>query len=196
MHHTAAMSVRDLRPMAFDVVLAGKHCGSSHAALADTDRSYCHWVINAPLLPRSLLPLKIWLKKTHGGVLPCGKYKGAFFSEIHCDHPEYCLWVCELSDPSPPMLDFQKYVFKREESASEAVAKQEQPAAKRARGQPDRERSTPSSSMDCKVCFDRQIEALFVPCRHLVCCGTCAALSETCPVCRGKVSEILRVFLG
>ena len=184
--------------MAFDVVLAGKHCGSSHASVAEADRSYCHWVINAPLLPRSLLPLKIWLKKTHGGVLPCGKYKGAFFSEIHCDHPEYCLWVCELSDPSPPMLDFQKYVFKREESATMAVAKEQQPAAKRARGTPEGERSTPSSSMDCKVCFDRQIDVLFIPCKHLVCCSTCAAaaLSKTCPVCRGHVSETLRVFPG
>ena len=183
--------------MALDVVLAGKHCGSSHAAVADADRSYCHWVMNTALLPRSLLPFKTWLKRIHGGVLPCGKYKNGFYSEIYRDHAEYALWVFELSDPSQPMLDFQKYVFKREEAAaSEAVPNEEQPAAKRARGLPDRDRSTPAQSLDCKVCFDRQIDVLFIPCRHLVCCATCAALSKTCPVCRGHVSETLKVFPG
>jgi hypothetical protein len=183
--------------MALDVVLAGKHNGSTHAAVAETDRSYCHWVINAAMLPRSLLPFKTWLKNTHGGVLPCGKYKNGFYSEIYRDHAEYALWVIELLDPSSPLLEFQKYVFKREEAAaSETVPKEEQPAAKRARGPPDKERPTPTTSMDCKVCFDRQIDVLFIPCRHLVCCATCAALSKTCPVCRGHVSETLRVFPG
>lgn len=183
--------------MALDVVLAGKHNGSSHAAVAEADRSYCHWVMNAVMLPRSLLPFKAWLKRTHGGVLPCGKYKHGFYSDIHRDHPEYALWCCELSDPSPAMLDFQKYVFKREEVVSEAVAKEpQQPAAKRARGPLQRDRSTPTTSMDCKVCFDSQIDVLFIPCRHLVCCAKCAALSKTCPVCRGQVSETLKVFPG
>ena len=50
--------------MALDVVLAGKHNGSTHAAVAETDRSYCHWVMNAAMLPRSLLPFKTWLKRT------------------------------------------------------------------------------------------------------------------------------------
>jgi hypothetical protein len=120
-----------------------------------------------------------------------------FYSDIHRDHPEYALWCCELLDPSQPLLDFQKYVFKREAAAaSETVPEEQQPAAKRARGPPDREQSTPTTSMDCKVCFDRQIDVLFIPCRHLVCCATCAALSKTCPVCRGHVSETLRVFAG
>ena len=181
---------------ALDAVLIGKHFGSSHAVVADADRSYCHWVINATSLPRSLKPFREWLRRTHGGVLPCGKYRNGFYSEIHRDHPEYAFWACELKDPSGALLDFQKYVFKREESATEAVAKEQQPVAKRARGTPEGERSTPSSSMDCKVCFDRQIDVLFIPCKHLVCCATCAALSKTCPVCRGHVFETLRVFPG
>ena len=112
--------------MALYVVLAGKHCGSSHAAVADDDRLYCHWYINTERLPRSMLPFKTWLKRTHGGVLPCGKYKNGFYSEIYRDHAEYALWCCDLLDPSQPLLDFQKYVFKREEAAaSETVPKEE-----------------------------------------------------------------------
>ena len=120
---------------ALDAVLIGKHFGSSHAVVADADRSYCHWVINATSLPRSLKPFREWLRRTYGGVLPCGKYRNGFYSEIHRDHPEYAFWACELKDPSGALLDFQKYVRKREETASEDAAP-EQPPPKRARGPP------------------------------------------------------------
>ena len=76
--------------MALDVVLAGKHNGSTHAAVAETDRSYCHWVMNAAMLPRSLLPFKTWLKRTHGGVLPCGKYKNGFLCTPYGHGGPYC----------------------------------------------------------------------------------------------------------
>ena len=71
-----------------DHILIGRYCGKSHAEVAEADRSYCSWVIGARSLPRSLMPFKTWLKQTHGGVLPYGKYKNAFFSEILCEHPE------------------------------------------------------------------------------------------------------------
>ena len=126
-----------------------------------------------------------------------GRGAHGFYSDIHREHPEYALWCCELLDPSQPLFDFQQYVFKREAAAASEAPNEQQPASKRARGPQDRKESTqPTTSMDCKVCFDRQIEVLFIPCKHLVCCATCAALSKTCPVCRGQVSETLRVFPG
>ena len=63
---------------ALDIVLVGKYHGCTHAAVAEADRSYCAWVASAASLPRSLLPFKMWLKRTHGGVLPYGKYKNRF----------------------------------------------------------------------------------------------------------------------
>ena len=153
---------------------------------------YCHTFTykHSDVADRTALP--------HCHMAVGGRGAHGFYSDIHREHPEYALWCCELLDPSQPLLDFQQYVFKREAAAaSEAVPEeQQQPAAKRARGPPDREQSTPTTSMDCKVCFDRQIEVLFIPCKHLVCCATCAALSKTCPVCRRHVSETLRVFPG
>ena len=72
-----------------DHILIGRYYGKSHAQVAEADRAYCSWVIGARSLPRSLMPFKTWLKQTHGGVLPYGKYKNAFFSEILSEHPEY-----------------------------------------------------------------------------------------------------------
>ena len=74
---------------ALDHILIGRYCGRSHAEVAEADRAYCSWVIGARSLPRSLMPAKTWLKRTHGGVLPYGKHKNAFFSEILSEHPEH-----------------------------------------------------------------------------------------------------------
>ena len=68
-----------------------------------------------------------------------------------------------------------------------ARAEPTQPTPKRTRGARKAEPvATATSSMDCKVCFDRPIDVLFLPCKHLVCCQTCAAQSRICPVCRGR----------
>ena len=58
----------------------------------------CAWVASAASLPRFLLPFKMWLKRTHEGVLPYGKYKNRFFSEVFLEHPEYAEWACELRE--------------------------------------------------------------------------------------------------
>lgn len=40
---------------------------------------------------------------------------------------------------------------------------------------------------ECKVCFEREINTLFVECQHAACCNQCAesSCSAGCPVCRG-----------
>ena len=90
----------------------------------------------------------MWLKRTHGGVLPYGKYKNRFFSEVFLEHPEYVVWACELQDPSAVMLEFQEYVRKREgESLSEDADPRPQPVSKHARGPPERgEQAAPANS--------------------------------------------------
>ena len=180
---------------ALDHILIGKYCGRSHAAVADADRNYCSWVIGARSLPRSLLPFKRWLKAVHGGVLPYGKHKNSFFSEVFRDHKEYAEWCCQLDNPSDVMLEFQKYIREREEeqTAIEEISKQAPP--KRARLSPPQAAPT-TSCLDCKVCFDEPANVLLIPCKHLVLCEACAALTLTCPICRGSVSETLLVYPG
>lgn len=237
-----------------DHLLIGRYCGCSYAQVAKEDRAYCSWVIGSRSLSRGLMPFKMWLKSTHGGVLPYGKYKNAFFSEIHREHPEYAkhapgpggpscpvvaacscdrarrsngkatnktracwrssrpadmpyggrwagrawyaVWCASLDNPSAVMMEFQRYIRDREEEASQEV---KHSAPKRARRAPPerQEDARTTACLECRICFDRPVNVLLLPCKHLVMCELCAAMSnKTCPVCRAGVSETLRVYTG
>ena len=96
------------------------------------------------------------------------------------------------------MLEFQKYIRQREEeeTAREDTSQQQSPP-KRARRLPPREHAARTTScLECKVCFDEPANVLLIPCKHIVLCEACAALSQTCPICRGSVSETLLVYPG
>jgi len=47
----------------------------------------------------------------------------------------------------------------------------------------------------CKVCFERERNVCFVPCRHVSVCENCAQRCQSCCVCRQKISSLIRVFL-
>lgn len=46
----------------------------------------------------------------------------------------------------------------------------------------------------CKICMDKQINAVFCPCGHMT-CSDCAANVEHCPICRGEINHTQVVFL-
>jgi hypothetical protein len=46
----------------------------------------------------------------------------------------------------------------------------------------------------CRVCYNEESNILFLPCRHLVTCPTCAASVANCPVCRSPIETTLQVF--
>ena len=46
----------------------------------------------------------------------------------------------------------------------------------------------------CKVCMENQIQMTFMPCGHLVCCGQCALVMEDCPICRTKISGMVKTY--
>jgi hypothetical protein len=51
----------------------------------------------------------------------------------------------------------------------------------------------------CVVCFDAPKDHLVLPCKHLCVCEACAeqltkTRTPTCPVCRGPIREIMKVF--
>jgi len=35
----------------------------------------------------------------------------------------------------------------------------------------------------CKVCMDSEVNTVFQPCGHLVCCDTCSSVLHNCPIC-------------
>ncbi|CAG4939835.1 unnamed protein product [Colias eurytheme] len=52
-----------------------------------------------------------------------------------------------------------------------------------------------SSGLACRACMDAPIDTLFLPCRHVACCGACAARCERCPLCRGEIEKLMHIFL-
>ncbi|KFQ11289.1 Baculoviral IAP repeat-containing protein 7-B [Haliaeetus albicilla] len=48
----------------------------------------------------------------------------------------------------------------------------------------------------CKVCMDRDVSVVFVPCGHLVACGECALNLRLCPICRAVIRGSVRTFMS
>lgn len=48
----------------------------------------------------------------------------------------------------------------------------------------------------CKVCLDRDVSVVFVPCGHLVACGECALNLRSCPICRAVIWRSVRTFMS
>ncbi|KAK6993541.1 inhibitor of apoptosis [Biomphalaria glabrata] len=48
----------------------------------------------------------------------------------------------------------------------------------------------------CKICMDKDVEVVFLPCGHLVSCAECAGALKDCAVCRKPVKGTVRAFLG
>ncbi|KAK2582335.1 hypothetical protein KPH14_004672 [Odynerus spinipes] len=48
----------------------------------------------------------------------------------------------------------------------------------------------------CKICYDAELDVVFLPCRHMVTCVKCASAMTTCAVCRQPVTLILRAILS
>lgn len=48
----------------------------------------------------------------------------------------------------------------------------------------------------CKVCMDNNVNLVFLPCSHLVCCTKCAPALRTCPICRKMIKGTVRIFLS
>ncbi|KAJ6665721.1 hypothetical protein lerEdw1_002091 [Lerista edwardsae] len=48
----------------------------------------------------------------------------------------------------------------------------------------------------CKVCMDRDVSILLVPCGHLVVCAECAPNLRHCPICRGTIRDSVKAYLS
>ncbi|XP_076066406.1 putative inhibitor of apoptosis [Oratosquilla oratoria] len=47
----------------------------------------------------------------------------------------------------------------------------------------------------CRLCMDEEVGAVFMPCAHLLACGTCAASLTQCPLCRSDVHYTVQVII-
>lgn len=50
----------------------------------------------------------------------------------------------------------------------------------------------------CKICLEKEVEVLFLPCNHLVSCQSCneRLTQKICPFCRDTYQATIRVYLA
>jgi len=58
----------------------------------------------------------------------------------------------------------------------------------------ERELQDTKEILVCKVCCDKPIGTVFLPCGHVCCCPTCALCSALCPICRQPIQASHRVY--
>lgn len=58
-----------------------------------------------------------------------------------------------------------------------------------------RSRSGGGETLACRVCMDNAMDTVFLPCRHVVCCGECAPRCNRCPLCRSEIENSMHIFL-
>eukprot|EP00754_Rhynchopus_humris_P036850 Rhum_TRINITY_DN18934_c0_g1::Rhum_TRINITY_DN18934_c0_g1_i1::g.168847::m.168847 len=47
----------------------------------------------------------------------------------------------------------------------------------------------------CKVCFDRDIGVILLPCKHQAICESCSFQVEKCPICNTTIEERIKAFV-
>ena len=61
--------------------------------------------------------------------------------------------------------------------------------------EPPRPASTEPATAECAICWDGEAEYAVVPCGHRCLCARCIKAVSDCPVCRGAMTAVLRVFI-
>merc|ERR1712166_589117 len=48
----------------------------------------------------------------------------------------------------------------------------------------------------CKVCMENEVDQVFSPCGHVICCQICITKLRTCPICRAPIKDTLLAFFS
>mmetsp|Transcript_17305 Transcript_17305/g.15209 ORF Transcript_17305/g.15209 Transcript_17305/m.15209 type:complete len:101 (-) Transcript_17305:373-675(-) len=54
--------------------------------------------------------------------------------------------------------------------------------------------NVPDSSLNCSICYESDRDCVFLPCKHNVCCLKCSKNVRTCPICRFKITDVIRIY--
>lgn len=46
----------------------------------------------------------------------------------------------------------------------------------------------------CKICYERERDIAYIPCGHVATCSKCTSSIRLCPICREKLSEVLKIY--
>ena len=107
-----------------------------------------------------------------------------------------------------------RYILTREEKRQRKLRNSDSPEQSASGVEPEKsEMKTESSSFErlrlleqenrrlkearlCKICMDREVSVVFLPCGHLATCVQCAPSLTHCPMCRHEIRAIVRTFLA
>ncbi|AGA16181.1 iap-1 protein [Thysanoplusia orichalcea nucleopolyhedrovirus] len=60
----------------------------------------------------------------------------------------------------------------------------------------DENANTIEEKYECKICLERQRDAVLMPCRHFCVCVQCYfGLDQKCPTCRQDVTDFIKIFV-
>ena len=48
--------------------------------------------------------------------------------------------------------------------------------------------------IECKICMENNVNSVFLPCNHSICCFECALLLDNCPNCRKVIDTARKIF--
>ncbi|KAF7678012.1 putative inhibitor of apoptosis, partial [Astathelohania contejeani] len=48
----------------------------------------------------------------------------------------------------------------------------------------------------CKICMDKKINVIILPCKHMVICSTCLLSLQNCPICRQDILYIITPIIS
>ncbi|XP_076901131.1 E3 ubiquitin-protein ligase SP1-like isoform X1 [Bidens hawaiensis] len=46
----------------------------------------------------------------------------------------------------------------------------------------------------CVICLEQEYNSVFVPCGHMCCCVTCSSHLTSCPLCRSRITQVVKTF--
>lgn len=88
------------------------------------------------------------------------------------------------SDGTPfPADDAQSCCFEREDERTNGAVKSLTAEARLCR-------------KSCRVCFEKDVSVLLLPCRHLCLCKDCESRVDTCPICHINKNACLQIFMS
>lgn len=47
----------------------------------------------------------------------------------------------------------------------------------------------------CKICMDRDVGVVFIPCGHLAACEECSVQLVSCPICCGDIRQKVKTYI-
>ncbi len=47
---------------------------------------------------------------------------------------------------------------------------------------------------NCAICYENDRDVVFIPCKHNVACIKCCKSLKVCPVCRVKITDIMKIY--